>query len=91
MSNQNNNATVKVDANVPLPTRSNRGRPRGDYSKTLISLKVGESFLYPVRKNPRSSRSTVYIWKRRFAPDRKFQTAEQVVDDVKYIRVWRVA
>jgi len=89
MSDKNNK--VVVETSIPLPVRTVRGRPRSQYSEALASINVGESFLYPVRKSVTSSRSCIYIWRRKFCPERAFKTAEENKDGVKHIRVWRVA
>lgn len=92
---------IKIEKNVPLPStdRYNRGRRSGENAYPFRDMKVGDSFVIPVKekwiKKPKIQQSSVHtvarLWAMYWGLKWKFSTRSEIKNKKQYIRVWRIA
>jgi hypothetical protein len=79
---------VKIESGIPLPQRKVRGYNRSPYWDLLKQLKVGDSFLYPIKSSESSTRTQISRAKKVYCPGIKLSYK---LEGDNMIRVWRRA
>lgn len=88
-TNSMKNKEIKIEKNVPLPSKGTRGNPKFPFS----DMSVGDSFYVPLRsgKKIQSLQAQMHSNSRSFIlNNKKFDWKFKTSSDKKGVRIWRV-